>query len=98
MSDCSEPYLELSENPVRFEAVNQVTNVFFDDSNKQASCVRIYYVLSFISHPIKFFNHLLGVCRTIWWRHGCRCKGSLRGKSGNKFQNGRSRSSDFDQV
>lgn len=30
-----EPYLELSENPVRFEAVNQVTNVFFDDSNKQ---------------------------------------------------------------
>lgn len=33
----SNAYLELSENPVRFEAVNQVTNVFFDDSNKQVS-------------------------------------------------------------
>lgn len=27
-------YLELSNNPVRFEAVNQLNNVFFDDSNK----------------------------------------------------------------
>lgn len=35
MSEIMEPYLELSNNPVRFEAVNQVTNVFFDDSNKQ---------------------------------------------------------------
>lgn len=35
MSESVEPYLELTNNPVRFEAVNQVTNVFFDDSNKQ---------------------------------------------------------------
>lgn len=28
-------YLELSSNPLRFEAVNQLTNVFFDDSNKE---------------------------------------------------------------
>lgn len=34
MDEYSEPYLELSSNPVRFEAVNQLTNVFFDDSNK----------------------------------------------------------------
>lgn len=33
----TEPYLELSDNPIRFEAVNHVTNVFFDDSNKQVS-------------------------------------------------------------
>lgn len=30
-------YLELSNNPLRFEAVNQLTNVFFDDSNKDVS-------------------------------------------------------------
>lgn len=30
-------YLELTKNPVRFEAVNQLVNVFFDDSNKQVS-------------------------------------------------------------
>ncbi|GJQ71143.1 hypothetical protein Trydic_g1045 [Trypoxylus dichotomus] len=40
MSEPLEPYLELSNNPVRFEAVNQVTNVFFDDSNKQVFAVR----------------------------------------------------------
>ncbi|XP_017768331.1 PREDICTED: uncharacterized protein C18orf8 homolog [Nicrophorus vespilloides] len=36
----SDTYLELSENPVRFEAANQVTDVFFDDSNKQVFAVR----------------------------------------------------------
>lgn len=30
-------YLELSKEPIRFEAVNQLTNVFFDDSNKDVS-------------------------------------------------------------
>ncbi|KAF5279065.1 hypothetical protein FQA39_LY05743 [Lamprigera yunnana] len=40
MTLSSEPYLELSDQPVRFEAVNQVTNVFFDDSNKQVFAVR----------------------------------------------------------
>lgn len=33
-------YLELSEDPVRFEPVNQLTNVFFDDSNKDVFTVR----------------------------------------------------------
>lgn len=43
MEEVNEPYLELSSNPIRFEAVGQLTNVFFDDSNRQ---VIIYY------HPI----------------------------------------------
>jgi hypothetical protein len=30
-------YLELSAAPIRFESVSKVTNVFFDDSNKQVS-------------------------------------------------------------
>ncbi|XP_045470210.1 regulator of MON1-CCZ1 complex [Harmonia axyridis] len=36
----SEYYLELSNNPLRFEAGNQLTNVFFDDSNKHVFAVR----------------------------------------------------------
>lgn len=35
-------YLELSAYPVKFEAVSHVTNVFFDDSNKQ---VIMYFYL-----------------------------------------------------
>lgn len=30
-------YVELCKNPIRFDAVSQLTNVFFDDSNKQVS-------------------------------------------------------------
>ncbi|XP_020801646.1 uncharacterized protein C18orf8 [Drosophila serrata] len=33
-------YIELSPNPIRFDAVSQLTNVFFDDSNKQIFAVR----------------------------------------------------------
>lgn len=33
-------YLELSANPIRFDAVSQLTNVFFDDSNRQVFAVR----------------------------------------------------------
>ncbi|XP_026849412.1 regulator of MON1-CCZ1 complex isoform X2 [Drosophila persimilis] len=33
-------YIELSRNPIRFDAVSQLTNVFFDDSNKQIFAVR----------------------------------------------------------
>lgn len=33
-------YLELSTNPIRFEAVSQLTNVFFDDTNRQVFAVR----------------------------------------------------------
>lgn len=40
MEEVSEPYLELSSNPIRFEAVGQLTNVFFDDSNRQVFTVR----------------------------------------------------------
>ncbi|KAL1516976.1 hypothetical protein ABEB36_000801 [Hypothenemus hampei] len=36
----SDSYLELSDNPIRFEPVNQLTNVFFDDSNKDVFTVR----------------------------------------------------------
>ncbi|KAL3282017.1 hypothetical protein HHI36_005220, partial [Cryptolaemus montrouzieri] len=36
----SDYYLELSNNPLRFEAGNQLTNVFFDDSNKHVFAVR----------------------------------------------------------
>ncbi|XP_015587504.1 regulator of MON1-CCZ1 complex isoform X2 [Cephus cinctus] len=33
-------YLELSADPIRFESVSFLTNVFFDDSNKQVFAVR----------------------------------------------------------
>ncbi|KAH8302799.1 hypothetical protein KR044_010802 [Drosophila immigrans] len=33
-------YIELSSNFIRFDAVSQLTNVFFDDSNKQIFAVR----------------------------------------------------------
>lgn len=33
--ETNEPYLELSSKPIRFEAVGKLTNVFFDDSNRQ---------------------------------------------------------------
>lgn len=33
-------YLELCSDPIRFDSVSQITDVFFDDSNKQ---VRLNY-------------------------------------------------------
>lgn len=33
-------YLELSSNPIRFDSVSQLTNVFFDDGNRQVSTPR----------------------------------------------------------
>lgn len=30
-------YLELCSDPIRFDSVSQITDVFFDDSNKQVS-------------------------------------------------------------
>lgn len=30
-------YLELSADPIRFESVSSLTNVFFDDSKQQVS-------------------------------------------------------------
>lgn len=44
-------YLELSsKNVVRFDSVSQLTNVFFDDSNKQVSfiCFDIDYQFGFL--------------------------------------------------
>ena len=38
-------YIELSKNPIRFEPVSKVTNVFFDDSNRQASAYQYFIVL-----------------------------------------------------
>ncbi|KAJ9577097.1 hypothetical protein L9F63_006334, partial [Diploptera punctata] len=38
--DYDDYYLELSPSPIRFESVSKVTNVFFDDSNKQVFAVR----------------------------------------------------------
>ncbi|XP_067644801.1 regulator of MON1-CCZ1 complex [Eurosta solidaginis] len=35
-----EHYIELSKSPIRFDAGSQLTNVFFDDSNKQIFAVR----------------------------------------------------------
>jgi hypothetical protein len=39
---CDDYYLELSATPIRFEPVSKVTNVFFDDSNKQVSKLQMY--------------------------------------------------------
>lgn len=42
-------YLELSPEPVKFEPVNDVTDVFFDDSKQQVhiycntSCINLFY-------------------------------------------------------
>ncbi len=30
-------YISLSKNPIRFEPVSKVSNVFFDDANRQVS-------------------------------------------------------------
>ncbi|KAL9904700.1 regulator of MON1-CCZ1 complex protein bulli [Glossina fuscipes fuscipes] len=40
MMENSVHYIELSKNLIRFDAVSQLTNVFFDDSNKQIFAVR----------------------------------------------------------
>lgn len=37
-------YLELSPEPIRFNAVSQLTNVFFDDSNRQVK-YKLYTIL-----------------------------------------------------
>ncbi|KXJ71556.1 hypothetical protein RP20_CCG020277 [Aedes albopictus] len=39
-SDFQHYYLELSPDPVRFDAVSQLTNVFFDDAKQQVFAVR----------------------------------------------------------
>ncbi|KAF2358045.1 Colon cancer-associated Mic1-like [Trinorchestia longiramus] len=39
-SDHDQPYLQLSDNPIRFEPVSRVTNVFFDGTTKEVVSVR----------------------------------------------------------
>ncbi|KAK9870433.1 hypothetical protein WA026_008003 [Henosepilachna vigintioctopunctata] len=51
----SDYYLELTANPLRFEAGNQLTNVFFDDSNKQVFSVRSGGVMGVV---VKGLNEL----------------------------------------
>lgn len=36
-------YLELCDTPIRFESVSKVTNVFFDDSNKQVTTLQMHW-------------------------------------------------------
>lgn len=57
-------YLELSKNPLRFEAVNQLTNVFFDDSNKEV-LYRIAYD-ELIMFVITFSRYLPCVQAVLW--------------------------------
>ncbi|XP_070554838.1 regulator of MON1-CCZ1 complex-like isoform X3 [Ptychodera flava] len=40
MADEESYYIELSQNPTRFEPISKVTNVFFDEVNKQVFAVR----------------------------------------------------------
>lgn len=39
-------YLELSAEPIRFDAVSQLTNVFFDDSNRQVRNANVFSMLN----------------------------------------------------
>lgn len=39
---CDDYYLELCDTPIRFESVSKVTNVFFDDSNKQVTTLQMH--------------------------------------------------------
>lgn len=47
-------YLELTNDPIRFDAVSLLTNVFFDDSNRQVHSSNISNVI---------YNHIRYTCR-----------------------------------
>lgn len=50
-------YLELSENPVRFDPVSQNVNVFFDESKKQVFSVRSGNItIKNAENPRQIFN------------------------------------------
>ena len=62
-------YIQLSNNPVRFEPVSKVTNVFFDDANRQVCQCQIaknnlYSLagLKIISHLFTYFNFIFSPC------------------------------------
>lgn len=39
-------YLELCSDPIRFDSVSQITDVFFDDSNKQVCIGNNFLIVS----------------------------------------------------
>ena len=61
-------YIQLSNNPVRFEPVSKVTNVFFDDANRQVCQCQIAQNNLYLSWPKLFhtFFWLLSFEVTIW--------------------------------
>lgn len=58
-------YLELSADPIRFESVSCLTNVFFDDSKQQVSCFQlIKNFLSLSDRMIKIYLYI-GICCSL---------------------------------
>lgn len=65
-SEANEYYLELSPEPVKFEPVNDVTDVFFDDSKQQVRTTLNTSLKFFIKKIIKsiksYLIYILGIC------------------------------------
>lgn len=57
-------YLQLSSDPVRFESVNSLSNIFFDDSKQQVSFYYSSFSLSFQKNEIRMSNdvQVFAVC------------------------------------
>lgn len=61
-SDLENFYLELTKEPVKFESVSSLTNVFFDDSKQQ---VRIYLnnsIVYLFNYSIYCYIIFAGIC------------------------------------
>ena len=60
-------YIELCKNPIRFDPVDKVTNVFYDDANKQVGSLDavLTFILLFV---IYCFNS--SVC-IVWVSKSC---------------------------
>lgn len=54
-------YLELSADPIRFESVSCLTNVFFDDSKQQVSQY-IYVYLNFCIFILYYYTVINIIC------------------------------------
>lgn len=59
-------YLQLSGNPLRFEAVNQLTNVFFDDSNKEVGTHKKGYTFIIDMLGSRYLQYVLEVLWELW--------------------------------
>lgn len=56
-------YLELGNAPIRFESVSQLTNVFFDDSNRQVyDDQTLVYRINFNHFQLADFCRPFGRC------------------------------------